>query len=189
MNRIHVLSLPGVGPLRIVKNRRARRLSIQLRPFEGIRVVVPRGMSMAAAECAVRGRAAWILRQSARVRLREAARTALGPPTAELDRERARIILTTRIRELALRYDFEFDRISIRRQRSRWGSCSARNHISLNIQLILLPERLRDYVLLHELVHTRVKHHGPLFWEELKQVAPDARGLRTELAGIALQPP
>jgi predicted metal-dependent hydrolase len=67
--------------------------------------------------------------------------------------------------------------VTIRNQKTRWGSCSAKNNLSLNIKLALLPDELRDLILVHELVHTRIKNHGPDFWRELKSIYPDARKL------------
>ena len=65
--------------------------------------------------------------------------------------------------------------------RSCWGSCSDKNNISLNANLIHLPLKLIDYVLLHELLHTRIKNHSPIFWTEMQKLLPDTRTLRKEL--------
>ncbi|MEA3348593.1 MAG: M48 family metallopeptidase, partial [Pseudomonadota bacterium] len=65
----------------------------------------------------------------------------------------------------------------IRNQKTRWGSCSAKNNISLNIKLALLPDQLRDLVLVHELIHTKIKNHGPNFWQKLEKIYPQARKL------------
>jgi predicted metal-dependent hydrolase len=55
----------------------------------------------------------------------------------------------------------------VRNQKTRWGSCSARNNINLNINLAHLPVELMDYIILHELAHTRITNHGPQFWKLL----------------------
>ena len=69
----------------------------------------------------------------------------------------------------------------MRNQKTRWGSCSAQNNINLNVQLIRLPPALRDYVILHELVHTRIRNHGPGFWEELEKYVADCRQVDRQL--------
>jgi len=60
----------------------------------------------------------------------------------------------------------------VRNQRSRWGSCSHRGSISLNWRLIQAPPFVRDYILLHELMHLREMNHSPRFWSEVESVCP-----------------
>ena len=93
----------------------------------------------------------------------------------EIDRKVDRKILCRRIVELAQQHNFVYNRVSIRKQKTRWGSCSTKNNINLNANLLHLPPELMDYVLLHELVHTRVKNHSKDFWDELETVVPNAR--------------
>ena len=93
----------------------------------------------------------------------------------DIDRDEARRILCRRIGELAQLHNFAYNRVSIRKQKTRWGSCSTKNNINLNMNLLHLPPELIDYVLLHELVHTRVKNHSKDFWNELETVVPNAR--------------
>jgi len=93
-----------------------------------------------------------------------------------------------RIEKLAAQHGFEYNRVSFRSQRTRWGSCSTNNDISLNIKLALLPEDLVDYVILHELVHTQVKNHAPEFWEEVGKYIKQPKQKATALKkyGLAL---
>lgn len=84
-------------------------------------------------------------------------------------------LLTPRLNELAERHQFQYLGLSFKRMKSRWGSCDHRQNIVLNIFLVQLPWECIDYVLLHELTHTRVLHHGPDFWEALERVLPGAR--------------
>jgi predicted metal-dependent hydrolase len=74
------------------------------------------------------------------------------------------------LKELAELYHFQYNKISIRNNKRNWGSCSSKNNISLNLQMMKLPDELIDYILLHELVHTEIKNHGPGFWEKLNLV-------------------
>ncbi len=91
--------------------------------------------------------------------------------------------LTSRLNELAIEHGFNYNKISLRNQKSRWGSCSAQNNISLNQNLFFLPDQLRDYVLVHELAHTRAKNHGAAFWSILFQIYGEleTREMRQEL--------
>ena len=96
----------------------------------------------------------------------------------------AKELLRNRLGELAKQYGYTFNRVFIRQQKTRWGSCSAKNNINLNLKLVLLPARLMDYVIMHELVHTRHKNHGPLFWEELDRITGNAKGLSKKVKSI-----
>ncbi|HSO87345.1 MAG TPA: SprT family zinc-dependent metalloprotease [Draconibacterium sp.] len=82
----------------------------------------------------------------------------------------ARKILPPRLIELAQKHGFQVNKINIRNNKRNWGSCSARNNISLNLQMMKLPDELIDYILLHELVHTKIKNHGLLFWQKLDEL-------------------
>ena len=65
--------------------------------------------------------------------------------------------------------------------KTRWGSCSAKNNINLNMLIMYLPKHLQDYIILHELVHTRIKNHSNHFWNVLDGIVGDARGMNKEL--------
>jgi len=86
-----------------------------------------------------------------------------------------------RLEELAIKYGFEVSKVTIKNNKSRWGSCSKKNNINLNLHLIRLPEHLSDYVLLHELVHTIHKNHSNKFWNQLDMITGSAKSLDREL--------
>jgi predicted metal-dependent hydrolase len=90
-------------------------------------------------------------------------------------KKEAETLLVKRTNELAGKYDYSFKAISIKKLSSRWGSCSSDMRITLNYFLMQLPWELIDYVILHELVHTKHLNHSRNFWNELKQHIPDAR--------------
>ena len=89
---------------------------------------------------------------------------------AEIYRFEAKNILPARLSKLAEQFGFSFNKVTIRNNKRNWGSCSSRNNISLNLQMMKMPDNLIDYILLHELVHTEIKNHSPKFWEKLNQV-------------------
>ena len=97
-------------------------------------------------------------------------------------RHRAKAILPPRLGELARRHGLAFRSVKINTGHTRWGSCSAGKDINLSCYLLLLPARLADYVLLHELAHTREMNHGPGFWALLDRLTDgQAQALRREL--------
>jgi predicted metal-dependent hydrolase len=88
----------------------------------------------------------------------------------EVYRFEARSLLPGRLRELAREKGFSCNKITIRNNKRNWGSCSSKNNISLNLQMMKLPDELIDYVLLHELVHTEIKNHSAKFWKRLDEL-------------------
>ncbi len=71
-----------------------------------------------------------------------------------------------------------YGRITIRNQRSRWGSCSSRGNLNFNCLLMLTPPEIIDYVVVHELCHRREMNHSPLFWREVERILPDYKARR-----------
>ncbi len=96
-------------------------------------------------------------------------------------KKRAKPYLSKKLRHFADEYGYTYNRVFFKNQKSRWGSCSSRNNINLNVRLVLLPEYLIDYVLLHELVHTVEKSHNKHFWSRLSQHMPRCKENRKEL--------
>lgn len=87
-------------------------------------------------------------------------------------------LLPQRLQALASVHGFTYKSSSIKRLSSRWGSCDNETNIILNLYLIQLPWELIDYVVLHELTHTRALNHGPDFWQEFEKHLPEAKKLR-----------
>jgi predicted metal-dependent hydrolase len=80
--------------------------------------------------------------------------------------------LPTRVAELAAQHGLTVRRVSVRDQRSRWGSCSARGVISLNWRLVQTPDFVRDYIIVHELMHLRQMNHSPQYWKLVYEAFP-----------------
>lgn len=97
-------------------------------------------------------------------------------------RKEAQQLLPIRLRQLAQQHGFGFRSVAVKQLKSRWGSCSMQQEIILNLFLMQLPWQLIDYVLLHELTHTKVMQHGAPFWAELERHVPGAKQLRKEMS-------
>lgn len=96
-------------------------------------------------------------------------------------RKEAKDYLPERVAILAAKHNFTYKNTAIKNAKTRWGSCSFENNINLNLHLMRLPEHLIDYVILHELVHTKVKNHSKDFWQLLQLVSGNAKGLDKEV--------
>ena len=99
--------------------------------------------------------------------------TDLRPPTEKHLHQLAARELPPRVWELARQHGLTVQRVTVRNQKSRWGSCSRRATISLNWRLIQTPELVRDYIILHELMHLRQMNHSDRFWQEVAGVCPN----------------
>ena len=96
-----------------------------------------------------------------------------APGEVEALRRQAKAELPLRLAELAARYGFIYNKVTIKHNSSNWGSCSTRNNINLNLNIVRLPNVLQDYVLLHELCHLRHHDHGHAFHLLLEHVLTD----------------
>jgi predicted metal-dependent hydrolase len=108
------------------------------------------------------------------------------PVIEPLMRARAAAELPPRLLAFAARHGLEVARVTVRSQRSRWGSCSRDGNIALNWRLLQMPTAVCDYVLLHELMHLRQPNHSPRFWAEVAAVCPDYAASRAWLRAEGL---
>lgn len=99
----------------------------------------------------------------------------------KLLKKQSESLLPQRLEYLAKSNNFSYNKVKISKMRSRWGSCSNEKLITLNCFLIQLPWELIDYVLLHELAHTKVLSHSSEFWEVLESVLPNAKAKRKQI--------
>lgn len=175
------IEIKSVGRVNMERSRRAKHISVSVRPFKGVRVAVPRGVSFASAELFAQSKAGWIKKHLEKMQKRELA-AKVFTDNNPIDRKAARLHLVERLDYLAQKYGFEYNRVFIKNQKTRWGSCSGQNNINLNVNLVRLPEKLVDYTLLHELVHTRIKNHGKQFWAQMDRLLGDARKLDRALS-------
>jgi len=156
-----------------VRHRRARRYVLRVEGDGRLRVTIPRGGSRREAEAFVQRNVEWVVRQRSRTR------TELRPIEDEKAlRQQARRELPPRLLELAACHGLTVSRVSVRNQQSRWGSCGRDGHICLNWRLVLMPPAVRDYVLVHELMHLRRMDHSPAYWRLVEEAYPDYRSAR-----------
>ena len=163
-----VIDHPRLGEVTLAQSPRARRILIRVRATGAVRLAYPFGVSRQRALAFLDEKADWILAAQERLARRRAALPPQLPPAerkARIEelRRAAREDLPDRIARLAAATGLKYEKFSIRASRTKWGSCSGRNHISLSLFLMTLPEHLRDFVILHELCHTVHHNHSPRF--------------------------
>jgi predicted metal-dependent hydrolase len=167
MKDSQTIQIDGIGAVLMEHSNCARRIIITVRPGKGVRVAIPRHTSFKSALEFVRGKKQWIKKHLAKIDEYEKQKKAFNNIFLSIDKIAARKKIIGRLQQLAKQHGLTYNKVSIRNQRTRWGSCSGKGNISLNIKLVALPPELFDYVILHELVHTRIHNHSKKFWKEL----------------------
>ena len=168
-----ILTDPQVGEVLLVKSDRSRSISIRVHPVKGVRVSVPRIVPFAAAVAFYKMKRNWVLEVMARQRERFKDMQVASPDEVEALRRKAKAELPSRLAELAGRYGFVYNRVVIKHNATNWGSCSSKNNINLNLNIVRLPKVLQDYILLHELCHLRHHDHGHAFHLLLEHLLTD----------------
>jgi predicted metal-dependent hydrolase len=161
-----------------IRHPRARRYVIRVRSDGTVRVTLPRWGSRRHAELFAEQQRPWIEKQKARAERHRSKRLAYSPDTLSALRQYAARELPLQLYRLAERHGLTVSRVSVRNQRSRWGSCSPSGHICLNWRLVLMPEAVRQYVLIHELMHLRRPDHSRHFWRLVAHACPDYQDSR-----------
>jgi predicted metal-dependent hydrolase len=169
-----------------VRHLRARRYLIRVTDGGVVRVTIPRWGSKREAHAFVERERRWINKQWARWLEEQKSRESRAHAEGQEDqagretqerqaRERAKRELPARLLALAATHGLaeRITKISVRNQKWRWGSCSPNGHICLNWRLVTMPDAVRDYVLIHELMHLKRMDHSPKFWKLVAQACPD----------------
>jgi len=169
--------VPPVIQFYFVRHRRARRYLLRVELDGRVRVTIPRGGSKREADAFAFRHLDWIARQRARLP---------AAPSLPIEERRALIRqarqeLPARLQELAAAHGITVTRVSVRNQRSRWGSCGRDGHVCLNWRLIRMPDWVRDYVIVHELMHLRRMDHSPAYWKLVAAAFPAYEIARTWL--------
>lgn len=179
-------------PYSIKLSNRARRMRICVGYDVGVVVTMPRGFSPGIADKFVWQKQDWILKSLAyfsaiggsasggkgKMFVKSGRREYLKNRLQALDLAKAKIV------QWNSHYNFSFGKISIKNQKSRWGSCSKKGNLNFNFKIVHLPESLVDYLVVHELCHLREFNHSKNFWGLVGQAIPDYKKLRKELKGL-----
>lgn len=166
-------------PYEIIYSNR-KTLAIQITSDSRVRIRAPRQMSRAEIESFLTEKESWVLKHLRN--MTQTGTSASDPASAPLsDSERrryihmAREIFTRQVCFYANRMNVSYGRISIREQKTRWGSCSSAGNLNFNWRLIFAPPAVLDYVVVHELAHRKEMNHSAAFYAIVEQVLPDYR--------------
>ena len=165
----------------IKKYKRAKHMRLVVKPGGRVVVTMPWRLPQYLAADFVKKQYDWIVK--AQEKMRTVLPVQRGGTEAEYKKHRARalVVLSARLEELNQYYNFPYKRVSIRNQKTRWGSCSRTGTISLSYRLLFLSPELQDYVLVHELCHVAEMNHSARFWGLVGKVIPNYKALRSQL--------
>ena len=159
---------------RLIRARR-KTLSIRITQEGNLEIRAPLGMPKGEIEAFLKEKAQWIETHRAKV-LAEYAQGQEAPLSEEeilTLAEQMRQRLPEKLNRHAASMGVTFGRVTIRCQQTRWGSCSSRGNLNFNCLLMLAPEEVLDYVVVHELAHRKQMNHSALFWQEVARECPD----------------
>ena len=158
-------------PYEIIRSRR-KTVSLQITPQGQVVVRCPNRMPRREVEAFVKSKQAWLQKHLTKLEAHPQL-PLFSPEDIRTLADRAAADIPERVRKLAPLVGVRYGRITIRNQHTRWGSCSAQGNLNFNCLLMLCPEAVRDYVVIHELCHRLELNHSEKFWTEVERVMPD----------------
>lgn len=168
---------------RIIRSSR-RTMAIEIKNDGQILVRIPYRVTNAEAKRFVESKADWIINTLEKIE----ERNENNPPAEKFTETELKIIKKKAKKEIPILVDYyaplvgvSYGRVSIRAQKTLWGSCTADGNLNFNCLLVLLPERVMRYVVVHELCHRREMNHSKRFWNEVGKILPDYKILRKQL--------
>lgn len=166
---------------------RARRLQLAIHPGGRLVVTIPKRMPESFAEKYILEMSAWILKKLALFqKLAKDKPDLFSGKDYATYRGKARVFAAKRLEAMNVHYNFTYYRISVRDQKTRWGSCSRGGNLSFNFKILFLPPELADYIIVHELCHLKEFNHSKRFWALVAQTVPDYKKHIAELNKLGL---
>ena len=168
-------------PYQIIRSAR-KTVAIQITPEGKVLVRCPGRMAVRDVERLVESKAAWIQKHLARAAEGQSL-PKFTPEEIQTLTETARKVIPERVAFFGEKMGVSYGNVTIRCQRTRWGSCSGKGNLNFNCLLMLAPSGVMDYVIVHELCHRREMNHSQRFWAEVEETMPDYREQRRWLKG------
>ncbi len=171
-------------------NPKSRYLRIRIKPGGEVLVTVPKNVNSSVVAKFLQDKHDWIEKK---VKLMEQyskiPKVTLSRKEITALKTKALTFIEERLLYFNTKYGYEWNTITIRQQKSRWGSCSKKGNLNFNYKIALLPEHLADYIVVHELCHLGEFNHSDRFWTLVARTIPDYREKRKELRekGVVFQ--
>jgi len=166
----------------IKQSPRARRMRITIQRDGSVVATIPRRFDLTLLDKFVQQKKDWILHK---VQYFLNSPLRYVKPSSKKDyllyKDEVKKLVESRLEYFNQFYNFKYDRITVRNQKSRWGSCSRKGNLNFNYKLHFLPPEIRDYIIVHELCHLGEFNHSPRFWKLVEKTTPQYKHLRKAL--------
>ncbi|MBU4600563.1 M48 family metallopeptidase [Candidatus Parcubacteria bacterium] len=188
MNRKIKLRNQSVG-YTLRKSARARRMRLAVYCNGSFVATMPRGFSESMVEKFIIQKANWVISKLEYFKQFKGRAFKNNHGHYLQNKDEALAFAKERIKYFNANNDFKFNRITVRNQKTRWGSCSKKGNLNFNYKILLLPGRIADYIIVHELCHLKEFNHSKKFWNLVAEIIPDYVGIKKELKtkGLFLQ--
>ena len=171
----------------IIRSSR-KTLALEITRDGLVKVRAPYRISRAEIQEFVTSKEAWILKHLKRIEQNKASQPEpLSAQELKMLAQKALQVLPKKVEYYAAKIGVTYGTITIRNQKTRWGSCSSKGNLNFNCQLMLLPEEIQDYVVVHELCHRKEMNHSQRFWNEVGRTMPDYEERRKYLRQVRLR--
>ncbi len=171
-----IINIDGIGSILLEHNTKSKQTAVSVKPKKGVIVTIPIKVSFDEAIEFVNRIEPWIRKTVANIQQLERHQKELEELFSNIDQQKAQKSLMSRLQVLAKKHKFTYGKVTIGDHKTKWGSCSHKDTISLNTKLVALPKDLMDYVILRELVHTRIHSESTRFWIELDKFVGSVKG-------------
>lgn len=167
------------------KNSLVRSVRLAVRPGGAVVVTVPHFLGASVAEKFIREKADWLVKKIDYLKQFEPRQHKKSARRDYLKyKEEARAALAQKTEHFSNAFGFKFNKISIRDQKTCWGSCTKKGNLNFNYKILFLPQKIQDYIVVHELCHLRELNHSKNFWGLVALAVPDYALIKKELSKI-----
>lgn len=173
------IKIKGIGDIDFYFNKNVSRINISISKSGEVLVNIPFISTIEEAVSFTKSKIKWIKKNKTKIEKLEI--KIIDPDISKILLIPFEKSMIRKLNKISVKYNFIYNKIRFKTMYSRWGSCSSLNNISLNNLLLYVEEDLQDYVLKHELVHTKIKNHSKLFWSELENICPNYKYAKEKL--------
>jgi len=163
------------------KSTRATHIRININSKGEITLTKPLFCLQGTAERFLKQKAKWVLKKSKQLKLLSNKKNFHSSDTYLKDKSAAKQYIEQTIEKYNKFYRYDFNRISIKRQKTKWGSCSSKKNLNFNYKILHLPPEIAEYIVVHELCHLKQLNHSKKFWALVEKTVPNHKSLRKEL--------